>query len=420
MEKILQALKNEKVNEYLIVEETVYGKEWFFIGKQLDMSRAKKVKHYYLTVYQTIYECNERYKGSASCKISEAWDEKRIEARIHDLIEEANYVKNPYYELPTPCANEVEKPISSLGMTHEIFETMHDFYENENISLNSYELFESLTELHIVNSKGIDVSYSYPSHELEVIINAKDDDHEIEIYQNLRFGQSNITELKIQLGEATRQAQDRIKAVPLTVDHVCPRVIISQENVLAIMKYYLYQLRTDALYHQYSTVQIGDIFGPSQFHLEGLPYLDNSSTNFVYDREGRVCRPITLVDEGKVQNVWGNHVFSTYGGFENTTMVYNYKVAPGNLSLEEMKSEPYLEIVQFSDFSCNPITGDFNGEIRLGYFYDGETKTIISGGSISGNIKDNEKTMVLSKELSKYNNAVVPSAILMDNVRISY
>ncbi len=35
MEKILQALKEEKINEYLIVEETVYGKEWFCIGKKL-------------------------------------------------------------------------------------------------------------------------------------------------------------------------------------------------------------------------------------------------------------------------------------------------------------------------------------------------------------------------------------------------
>lgn len=419
MEKILQALKEEKINEYLIVEETVYGKEWFCIGKKLDMSRAKKVKHFYLTVYQTIYECNERYKGSASCKLSEAWDMKRIQERICDLVKEAGYVKNPYYELPSPSSDIEGKTSSSLGTIQGVFDVMADFHEDEDIALNSYELFESMTEVRIVNSKGVDVTYSYPSHELEVIINAKNEDHEIEIYQDIHFGEPNIAELKHQLGKATRQAKDRVKAEPLKQQHICQRVIISQENVLSIFRYYLFQLRVDALYQQYSTVAIGDKLGPADFHLEGLPYLEHSSMNFAYDREGRPCRQVTLVDKGQVQNFWGDHIFSSYTDNLDTTMVYNFKIAPGSITLEKMKSEPYLEIVQFSDFLCHPITGDFNGEIRLGYYFDGEKKVVISKGSISGNIKDNEKTMVLSKELSKYNNAVVPSAILLEKVRIA-
>lgn len=141
--------------------------------------------------------------------------------------------------------------------------------------------------------------------------------------------------------------------------------------------------------------------------------------NYDYDREGRACRAISLVSDGIVENVWGSHVFSSYLGYEDTTMVYNYKVSPGSMSVAEMKKEPYLEIVQFSDFSCHPITGDFSGEIRLGYYFDGEKITVVSNGSLSGNIKVNEPTMVFSNDLKKYNNAVVPSAILLDKVSIA-
>ena len=50
MDLILKALKELHVGEYRIVEKKTYSKEWFFIKKKLDMSRAKEVTHYYLTI----------------------------------------------------------------------------------------------------------------------------------------------------------------------------------------------------------------------------------------------------------------------------------------------------------------------------------------------------------------------------------
>lgn len=418
MEKILTVLKALKVNEYRLMEKTTYSKEWFFIGKKLDMSRAKKVRYYYLTVYQNIYENNQRYKGYASCKITDKDDVDVLEQTVAALVKEASYVKNPYFELPAKNEHPAIQP-SPLGDIHEIFEMMADFHETEDVSLNSYELFENLTEVHLVNSRGIDVTYSYPSHELELVMNARDDHHEIEIYQDLRFGQPNVAELKHMLGECRRQAQDRKTAVPLTATSPLLRVIISKENVLEIFRYYLSQLNTDMQFQKYSTIQIGDEIGPENFHLEALPELENSSHNCAYDDDGRVVFGTVLVDHGVVQHVWGSHIYSTYLGLTDTTHLNNFKVAPGNQSLAEMKASPYLEITQFSSFSCQPVTGDFSGEIRLGYYFDGEKTTVVTGGSVSGNIKDNESSMIFSKELEKYDQAVVPAAILLDHVSIS-
>lgn len=418
MEKILNVLKELRVSEYRLVKKKVYAKEWFFIKKKLDMSRAKETTDYYLTIYQPIYLAQERFKGQASAKISPKEDEKSLKIIIENLMKEASFVHNPYFELPSPT-DFIEEKVSPLGEVRDIFQMMDDFYESEDLSLNSYELFETMEEIHLVNSKGIDVTFMRPSHELELIINAKDDQHEVEIYQDLRFGWPSITDLKHRIGDACRQASDRKIAIPTSKSEIVSSVIISKENVLSIMRYYLSQLNTNSIYRKYSSVCLGDSLGPEGFHLEGLAYLENSSRNQMYDEDGRPVQSVVLVDQGLVENVWGDHETSSYLNLDDTTMVYNYKVGSGTMSLEDMHARPYLELVQFSSFSVNPLTGNFSGEIRLGYYFDGEKITPITGGSISGNMKDNEPTMQLSKELAIYDYAVVPQAILLDHVNIS-
>lgn len=418
MENILNVLKELRVQEYRIIERIVHGKEWFFISKKLDMSRAKEIRHIDLTVYQPIYELQERFKGKASVTLTGQEDYDELVDIITQLTKEASYVKNPYFDLPEPKES-VEVTPSLLGNVQDVLEMMNDFYETDNLSLNSYELFETLEEVRIVNSKGIDVSYLIPKHELEVIINSKDEDHEVEIYQDYKFGYPNITEIKHRLGEACRQALDRKEAIQTSKMEMTNRVIISKENVLRIMRYYLAQLNANNIYRKYSMVKVSDRLGPDGFLIEGLSYLENSSHNQPFDDDGRPVRDVVLVENGNVKELWGAHEASTYLGLDNTSMVYNFKIGAGKMSIQDMKALPYLELVQFSSFSVNPLTGDFAGEIRLGYYFDGENTTAITGGSISGNIKVNEPTMILSKELEKYDYAVVPQAVLLDHVNLS-
>ncbi len=418
MDEIIKILKELEVKEYRIIERKVYSKEWFFIQKKLDMSRAKEVKNYELTIYQPIYLAQERFKGEATAKISPKEDEDSIREIISNLIKEASYIRNPYFDLPSFMEVSEDK-YSTLGDIQDVFKMMNDFHETDELSLNSYELFEEMEEVRIVNSKGYDITYMRPSHELEVVINAKDNDHEIEIYQDLRFGTPSITDINQTLAQACHQAMDRKVAIPMSKTEICDRVIISKENVLSLMNYYVSQLNTTNIYQKNSIVSVGDTLGPDGFKLEGLANLEGSSRNYPFDDDGRTVKNVELVDNGVVKQLWGDHKTASYLNLSNTTMVYNYKVACGTMSMEDMHALPHLELVQFSSFSVNPLTGDFAGEIRLGYYFDGTNTTPITGGSISGNIKVNEPTMVLSKELSKYNYAVVPQAVLLNHVSIS-
>ena len=51
MNELYDVLKASKASDFLIREEQTESREAFFIGQKLDMSRAKKVTHTFLTVF---------------------------------------------------------------------------------------------------------------------------------------------------------------------------------------------------------------------------------------------------------------------------------------------------------------------------------------------------------------------------------
>ena len=51
MNELYDVLKTSKASDFLIREEQTESREAFFIGQKLDMSRAKKVTHTFLTVF---------------------------------------------------------------------------------------------------------------------------------------------------------------------------------------------------------------------------------------------------------------------------------------------------------------------------------------------------------------------------------
>ena len=55
------------------------------------------------------------------------------------------------------------------------------------------------------------------------------------------------------------------------------------------------------------------------------------------------------------------------------------------------------------------MSGDIAGEIRLGYLHDGDTVTVVEGGSVSGSMRELAGSMRFSKEQKQYNNYLIPS-----------
>ena len=100
-------------------------------------------------------------------------------------------------------------------------------------------------------------------------------------------------------------------------------------------------------------------------------------------------------------------------------MPKNYELEGGSFSEDELRTGTYLEVVEFSDFSVDNVTGDIAGEIRLGYYHEGDKVTVVSGGSVSGSLPELIKDIRFSKEQKQYDYAVVPAVMRIADVTIA-
>ena len=91
----------------------------------------------------------------------------------------------------------------------------------------------------------------------------------------------------------------------------------------------------------------------------------------------------------------------------------------GTESEAELRTGDFLEVVEFSDFQVDSITGDIAGEIRLAYLHQGGKVTPVCGGSVSGSFPELLKTMRFSKESRQYNTMLIPSVTRLQGVTVT-
>ena len=429
IEKLIELLKaNKTISAWKLNEINTEAVELFFIKKVLDMNRGKKVSHLTLTVYVDFEENGKLYRGSSSAKIHPTLTDEEIVKTIERLAFAAGLIKNAYYPLAVPSdakpavtsSNLGEKPLEQWipDFTKAIYK--NDIYVNGGI--NSAELFLNKTSTRIVNSEGIDLSYSGYSGTLEFITTWKETGDEIELYRNIDFSSYNAELISSEVADMIKQCKDKAvaKATPVTAD--IP-VLLTGSPVKEFFSYYYAQANANAVYNQLSTIKAGDnvqgeVIG-DKVSIVLDPEMEGSIYSSPYDGDGFPLVKLDLYKDGTLKQNWGSVRYSHYLGIPATGEIGNFSVSGGEKSETELRQGAYLELLAFSDFQMDTITGDFAGEIRLGYYCDGTERTPVTGGSLSGNIKKVQQNIYLSKELQQDNNFIGPKTILINGASIA-
>lgn len=423
MELLLACLKELQVSDYRVVETICASKELFFITKKLDLSRAKHVKKWFVTVYEDYELEGKKYRGSATMQFYPTMTEIEIRTGLDQLKQMAQLGRQEPYSLPVGSSSVLSEVEGNESMS-DVLKMMLDLPEEDGISINSFEVFSQKYTKRIINSRGVDVTFHYSDHEIELVLNARNEEQEVEIYEDYRFGKPSEVALSRAMTKAMRQAASRLQARPCTSMPEGTAIVLSGQDVVTLFSFYLDQLSASRIYQKYSHQQIGQRITEQPalepWNLEGLKQLENSSRNFAFDEDGRPVKDIVLVNNGVVEHFYGSHQYLSYLGIQDGTTVNNFKVSGGTMSREELESQRYLEIVEISSFSVDSLTGDFAGEIRLAYYHDGNgQKTAYTGGSFSGNLKQMGHLMRLAKDLTKYNYAVVPEFVVLPDVNLA-
>lgn len=427
IDRIINLLKKDNsISGYKITEITKNSDEFFFITKNLDMNRAKDVCIYQVTVYKNFEEYGKKYTGSSTVTIHPTMDDSEMEKVIKDASFAAGLVKNEYYPLAKPD-NTKQMPSQELlpeNIAGDVADAAFKADKYDNGRINSAELFVNRESIRIINSNGVDVSFKKSSVDLEFVAEWKKGSSSVEQHRLLTFSKFNADKITEEVDKYLNMSRERAEARPTPYFKSIP-VLLTGGPVKTFFSYYYGQTNAEYIYNHFSTAKQGEsIQGGTSIKGDSvtmslIPLLEGSTNSSPYDEDGFPLSETTIIKGGRIERIWGDIRHSYYLGIEPTGRILNFKVEPGSRSIDEMKSQPYLELLSFSDFQMDDTTGDFAGEIRLGRYFDGTKTYPITGGSISGNIRQVQENMYFSKETQQENNFLGPKTIQLFNVSIT-
>ena len=422
-ELILDALKANNIDTYLIEDNKEEIAELFFIKKNLDMRRTENTHTSYVTVYRDFEKDGEKFRGDAAFTVEAATTREELDAKIKRAYTAAQFVPNPFYEIAPEVKQDCFTMESTLaGLTLE--DVMKKYVEalyaadcDDKAFINTAESFVKKLTKHIINSNGVDVSYIKYSVEGEFVAQCKEP-QDVETYQSFKFEGLDTEELTSQAREALKLTRDR------AVADTAPKagqydVVLSGEYAATVMSYYRDRANGAYIYRQYSDYKTGDFIQGEKSEITGDIINADYLPSTPFSNEGVPMKKLPCIGEGVFQNIHSGCRYSYYLGIKPIGAYTKLEITPGTMSFEDMKKHKGLYVVNFSDFQMDSMGGNFGGEIRLAYLNDGEKITPVTGGSINGSIIEAQKSFRFSSETQNTSKFVGPKAILLKNVSVA-
>jgi len=97
---------------------------------------------------------------------------------------------------------------------------------------------------------------------------------------------------------------------------------------------------------------------------------------------------VALIRDNEFVSFAASQRYADYLQIPATGAFGNVELPAGKAPAAELLAEPYLEVVQFSWFNPNPVSGEFSTEIRFGYLVENGSRKPFKGGQLIGNYMD--------------------------------
>lgn len=417
---ILETLKKENIAVWKVKKTLRERAELYFIRKQLDMPRYAVVPEYEVSVYRDFEENGKAMRGLSVCYVDEGQTQEEISAKIQAAYYAAQFVKNPFYELADAICEPYKESTSNLrGMDiKSAASALADAFlsiEDDGIAfVNSLEIFVRRTEVEIIASTGLHVSFGSDKIDGEFVtqcVNPID----VEQYRQFSYDNLDAEALKQKIATAIEDVRRRAnaKVAPKTGTY---NILLTGENVATFLEYYCMRSHASVIFPGYSTWKKGD-----KVQKDGSGEklnLDLVATT-PYSADGVAMKDLPLLRDGVLQNIFGPTRFMRYLGEQPTGDFTKLRVEGGSMKFEDMKSEGTLETVSFSDFQMNAFTGNFGGEMRLCLLRENGKDIPLTGGSINGKMQDVEDKLIFSTEKYEDGSYCGPYAVLIPNVPVA-
>jgi len=426
MRKLINLLKNtQEVSEYKITESKTHSYQLFFVKDKLETNRVSDSILTEVTVYVDV----EGMRGSASFKYSDYMGKKEVKDLIKEAIFNAKLALNPFYEIPGVQSKPKALKSNMKGKDlKEIAEDVaHAVFENKMDDVNyssATEIFINKVNKTIVNSKGLKVSQEKYYGEIELIPTYDTKDNEVEVYHMIKFSDFDYDGIKNEVADVLKMAKDRHDAIDLPKNVKNVNIIIDGSECGEVFDYFVEDLNYSCKYTKSNLFEIGgSVQGEkvrgTKLTLSLVPQFKGCSSSTSFDNDGIVLKDTKLVDKSVAVSRYGRNQFGYYlDEKEIKGDIPITKVNPGRVPFASMAKKPYIRCVRFSSMQLDRASGLVGGEVRLGYYFDGEKEIPVTGFTFTGNMHELKGRIVLSKETATYSFYHGPKYLLLPKTKI--
>ena len=435
LNQIVEALKKRSnlagwtVRQLKMREAQVYA-----VPKGLESQRSVDGERYLIDVLRNTTNA-EGSPAVGSCDVSLLHGED-IDRAIDQATLVAGLVTNPVHGLPNPapfpdvplCDENMQKDASTVMLS--VMERIRAAAaKHPDVRLTAAECFGRVRHTHLVNSQGIDTEQESTQINIEFVLHSQRDDRESEVFDELTRRRVSDLDIEAAIEARIQYTLDTLEASPsdswqgpVVLRGEALATFLAGDNLIGSVIQTL--ASAGSKYAGISPWEVGKPVFRGEVKGDPLSVWANRSLPFgsasdCFDSEGLPAQRVQLIRENEFVAFSASKRYADYLQIPATGAFGNIELPPGQTPASALLTEPYIEVVQFSWFNPDNITGDFATEIRFGYLVQNGKRKPFRGGQLVGNYLDALANVKWSAETGFFGNYLGPHTARFNLLKIS-
>ena len=421
-QRIINILNNTSgISDWRVNTVRTESTELFFVHKNLETVRSTDTTD----IKVSVYALHDGKLGEATFSVYASYDDEKIAEEIEKAKKKANIIANQTYSLPE---NEVGEYVSASNFA--IYEPYNlasliskACFEADNVeggSINALEIFVYKDIVSVKNSRGIDKTQVKYRAMVEAIPTFNGEES-VELYEQYNFTEFDHALVVEEIAKKMHEVKDRYEAKAPTSKLDCP-VVLDAPELEQLIGRFVGNLNFSAVYQHSNAFKVGDDIqkdaNGDRITLTMRGEVKGSVSSSAFDADGVTLVDRKIIEEGKAVALWGGTRFAQYLGEVPTGNLGCLSLECGTLTDVEKASKPYFRCASMSGLQVDIYNDYVGGEVRLGYYFDGEKEIPVTGISISGKLSVALANMRLSNEAITYESYNGPKCAIFDGIEI--
>ena len=420
--KVINILKSTNgISDWRVNTVRTESTELFFVHKNLETVRSTDTAD----VKVTVYVLHDGKLGEASFSVYSSYDDEKIKEEIEKAKKKANIIANQPYSLPE---NEQGEYASSSNFAnykpHELASLISKAcFEADCVeggSINALEIFVYKDIISVKNSRGIDKTQIKYRAMVEAIPTFNGEES-VELYEQYNFTEFDNDIIREEIATKMREVRDRYEAKVPECKPTCP-VLLDAHELVNLVYNFTGNLNFGSVYQHSNAFSVGDDIQKDakgdRLTITMRGAVKGSVSSSAFDADGVTLVDRKIIENGKAVALFGGTRFAQYLDKEPTGNLGCMSLECGSLTDDEKASSPYFRCASMSGLQVDIYNDYIGGEVRLGYYFDGEKEIPVTGISISGKLSTALANMRLSDESVTYESYNGPKCAIFEGIEI--